>query len=206
MSPRLCLPARAARHPWWRVWRQRTRGKCGTFGCRHLWVLRLVKKAVKPATTPSATRMAVRGLWREAWDSAQFTCCTGHRDPLLLERRAYVLVGEWGYVLLCGGAGLRLPLCARASCKKLCAGGVWSISTLHVGPDQLDLRRNPNPKPNPNPNPDPNPNLLWSSRSARAVTRLGDVFPKNNPGGPIDQPRSIKHVSCTTCFAECSCT
>ena len=27
-----------------------------------------------------------------------------------------------------------LALCAGASCKKLCVGGVWSISTLHVGP------------------------------------------------------------------------
>ena len=44
------------------------------------------RKAVKPVTTPSARGMTVRGFWREAWDSAQFTCCTGHRVPLQLER------------------------------------------------------------------------------------------------------------------------
>ena len=66
------------------------------------------------------------------------------------------------------GTAFGLPLCAGASYKKLCAGGVWSISALHVGPDQPDLRRNPNPNPNFDP--------LGGSRSTGAVTRLHRVF------------------------------
>ena len=54
-----------------------------------------------------------------------------------------------------------LPLCARLVRIKLCAGRVWSISTLHVGPDQ--------PDPRPNPNLNPNPNTLGGSRSAGSV-------------------------------------
>lgn len=57
-----------------------------------------------------------------------------------------------------------LAKCARRVCTKPCAGRVKSISTLHVGPDQPDLGRNPSP------NPDPNP--LGASRSAGAVARL----------------------------------
>ena len=35
------------------------------------------------------------------------------------------------------------------------AGGVPSVSTLLVGPDQPDPRPHPNPKPSPNPSPEP---------------------------------------------------
>ena len=46
---------------------------------RHQW-------SPRPPRQCLPTSMAVRGLWREAWNSAQFTCCTGHRALLLLER------------------------------------------------------------------------------------------------------------------------
>ena len=51
-------------------------------------VLRLVISGVH-APHASAFQQAWplrRGFWREAWNSAQLTCCTGHRAPLLLER------------------------------------------------------------------------------------------------------------------------
>ena len=87
------------------------------------------------------------------------------------------------------GSTLGLPLCAGAACIH-CAGRVWSISTLHVGPDQPDPRPNPNANPNPTPNPipnpspypysianpDPNPNPSWGSRSSGAITWLRRVF------------------------------
>ena len=53
----------------------------------------------------------------------------------------------------------RLPWCMFRSAQNYVC--LWSISTLHVGPDQ------PDPKRNPNPNPTPTPNSLGGSRSAR---------------------------------------
>lgn len=77
-------------------------------------------------------------------------------------------------------------LCAGAAGTKLCAGRVWSILTLHVGPDQPDPITSPYPNPNPNPNPYP---LIptptrWGVRSRQGQPRrsaacLGGVFQKN---------------------------
>ena len=82
LSPRLRLPAGAVEASLVEGLASMHAGqiRCIRFG------LHLATKAVKPATTPSATGMAVGGPWREAWDSALFTCCTGHRVPLPLER------------------------------------------------------------------------------------------------------------------------
>ena len=69
------------------------------------------------------------------------------------------------------------PLCAAASCTKLCEGRVSSISTLHVGPGQ----------PDPTSNPSPNPKPSGGSRSTGAVTRPRRVFrwrfSEKKPGG-----------------------
>ena len=83
---------------------------------------------------------------------------------------------------------IRCPLCATASCKQLCAcaARVSSISTLHVDPNQPNLR--PDPDPNPNPNPTPNPDPLGDSRSAGAVTRLFPVFFQKNARRPKYPP------------------
>ena len=48
---------------------------------------------------------------------------------------------------------------------------VWSISTLHVGPDKPDPRPNPKPNPNPNPNPNPLAGLEVGTRSAGGLHR-----------------------------------
>ena len=82
-----------------------------------------------------------------------------------------------GTFLLCY---IRLPLCAGLLGTKLCAGRVWSISTLHVRPDHADRRPNPNP--------------LGGSRSAGAVTRLRWRFSKKSRAA--DRPA----LTSKTCF------
>ena len=82
---------------------------------------------------------------------------------------------------------------------------MWSISTLHVGPDQPDPRPIPNPNPNPNPKTDP----LGGSRSAGAATRLRRVFWwrfSKKLRRPESQPRSIRPAPCTKFCADQSCT
>ena len=65
-----------------------------------------------------------------------------------------------------------LAVCRTVRHNTCGAGRAWSVSTLHVGPDQPDIRPHPNPIPNHNPNPNP----LGGSRSAGAVTRFRLVF------------------------------
>ena len=48
----------------------------------------------------------------------------------------------------------------------------WSVSILHVGPDQP----HPTPNPNSNPNANPNANFAGGSRSAAAIARLRRAF------------------------------
>ena len=100
-------------------------------------------------------------------------------------------------------AGLLAP-CARLVGTKLCAGRVWSISTLHVGPDQ------PGRKPVPNPNHTP---TLWGVRGRQGLGQslgsaacFGDVSPKKKNGRLKGQPRPIRSASCTKFCADQSCT
>ena len=92
--------------------------------------------------------------------------------------------------------GKARPVCRT---KTLCVqGGVSSISTLRVRPDQPEPRANPNPHPNLNP--------LGGSRLAGAVTRFRHVFrwrfPKKTSGrpkGPIRLAICISLVSAPSC-------
>ena len=61
-------------------------------------------------------------------------------------------------------------------------GRLWSISSLHVGPDQ----------PDPTPNPIPNPKHIHfgGSKSAGAATRLRRVFGWRFPGKHTGRPKS----------------
>ena len=88
------------------------------------------------------------------------------------------LVSHLGLIIGSHIHHLRLPLCAGASCTKLCAGRGSSISTLPVGPEQ------PNPRPHPGTNPFPNlnPNPLGGSHAAPPRVLVA-LFQKKTPGG-----------------------
>ena len=99
---------------------------------------------------------------------ARWQVVTGSLSADPKSRKTMEDISEFFALLLPKGY-MRLPSCAGLVGTKLCAGRVWLISTLHVGPDQ----------------PDPNP--LGGSGSAGAATRLRRVFwwrfSKKTPGG-----------------------
>ena len=71
------------------------------------------------------------------------------------------------YVITYGGS---LDTCASRH-KMTC---VWSISTLHVGPDQADPRSNPNPNPNAKP-------LGGQARGRHEVVRSSPAIHTSSP-------------------------
>ena len=86
-----------------------------------------------------------------------------------------------------------LAICAGLVGTKLCAGRVWSISTLHVGPDQPD----PRPIPHPNPNLNLNFGGIEVGRGSHAAPpRVLMEFSNKPPGGrkaSLDQYIRLKY-------------
>ena len=78
------------------------------------------------------------------------------------------------------------------------AGCLWSISTMHVGPDQ------PDPRPNPNPNLNPNPLggsklALWQGQPRGSPHVL--VASTKKSGRPKGHPRPIRPTTGRKFFA-----